>query len=234
MPGRVPPIGEDAPPPAGDRPPGEGPLLEEKLMAAQQAVDENPDDPFAHLGLALALMDAGEMEPAVGEMEVAQELAGEEIPEIYLEAGEAFMEREMWFFAASSYVQYARLAGDRVPPDLRERMELALYLAAEDNRLMELLPEGDDLGMGELLLVETLQARFQLFHNREPRAQLLINNVLRREPGYPPALLVQVELHLARDEHGEAVELLEQLIEREDVMPWVRELATFYFEELNK
>ena len=219
-------------PPPVDRPEEGSP--DDPVFLAQQVVDENPEDPFAHLGLALALMDVGEMEPAVGEIEVAQGLAGEEIPEIYLEAGEAFMEREMYFFAASSYVQYARLAGDRVPPDLRERMELALYLAAEDNRLMELLPGEDELDPAGLLLVETLQARFQLYHNREPRAQLLINNVLRREPGYPPALLVQVEIHWARDEIEPAVEILEQLVERDDVMPWVQELAAFYLEELRQ
>ncbi len=225
------PSGQDAPPPE-PRPQDEGPRPDGPVFAAQQAVDENPDDPFAHLGLAMALLDAGELDPAIGEMDIAQDLAGQEFPEIYLEAGEAFMAREMWFFAAGSYVRFARMVEGDTPPDVRERMEFALYLAAEDNRLMEMLPGEEELDPVGLLLVETIQARFHLFHDRLPRAQLLVNNVLRREPGYPPAMLLQAEIHLAREEFGPAAEILEELVGRADVNPWVRDLARFYLEEM--
>jgi hypothetical protein len=60
----------------------------------------------------------------------------------------------------------------------------------------------------------------------------LVNNVLRREPGYPPAMLLQAEIHLAREELGPAVEILEELVGRADVNPWVRDLARFYLEEM--
>jgi serine/threonine protein kinase len=207
-----------------DQPPVDSPGLPPQIEAAQRLVDENPEDPFAHLELAAALYDVGELDAANETMRVAQDLAGGERPEFHLAAGDLLIEREQWFLAASMYMRFMQAVDEPPPPDVRDRMEAAIYLAAQDGRVEELLDNLGELDRGEQLLMDTVRGRINLYQERIPLAQVAVNNILRREPDYPPALLLQAEILLAQAEPVPAVEILEQLINT-DGPPWVAFVA---------
>ncbi len=203
--------GISSPVPPLDRPSGDSPGTTPQIASAQKVVDENPEDPFAHLELAAAYLDAGDISTATEIMGMAQELAGGENPEFFLAAGDLLMSRDQWFLAASMYLRLTRASDRPIPPDVRDRLEGAVYRAAEDGRVGELLDSVGELTREEQLLVDTVRGRMNLFQGRVPLAQVAVNNILRREPDYAPALLLQAEIHRSQGDIPPAVELLERL-----------------------
>lgn len=202
------------------------------VEAARQAVREHPDDPFAHLDLAMALLDIGQVDEAQAAMQEAQALAGEDNPDFYLAAGDQFAERELWVFAAGMYVHLAALEDGRLPSDVKERMELSIYRAAEDTGARLAFIAGDQVRGIDPLLIDVARARFQLYQGKPVVAQGILDGVLERQPDYPPAQLLQAEILLGTDEPEPAVELLEMLVRREEPPHWVRMAAEFMLGEI--
>ncbi len=217
--------GVDQPPPDA-LPPGD------PIAAAIQRVEENPEDPFARLELALLLWEQGNTSEIQGLMEEAAELAGEDNVDFYLTAGHELFAREMWLFAATAYLRAAEAAPRGLPPEDRDRIELAVYLAAEDPGARVIFNPADRYAGVNFLLIDTARARFQLYQGNPPLAQAMLDTVLEREPEFRPAHLLQAELHLSQGEVDPAIEILDRLIHTEEPPVWVRAVAETILSEL--
>jgi hypothetical protein len=227
-------VGEFEPPGASQGGEEPRPIPEGALAEAEHAVSDNPDDPFAHLEFAMALLDAERLEGAQKELEVAEELAGGENIDFYLAAGEMLAQNERWFFAALVYLRLVNNFPGDLPPDVVEQVEYAVYQASEDEGARSMFVAGERMKGINPLLVETARARFQLYHGRIEMAQNIVEELLRREPEYRPAQLVQAEILFGFEQDDQAIEIVNRLVEEEAPPFWVTEVARFIQEEFRR
>ena len=112
------PEGPEPPPPRQEDVPPE-------VREARRRADENPEDPFAQLELALAYWDADMQRPAYENLNHAADLAAGDI-DFLIEAGHQFHMREAWIASAAMYLRVHKHIGFR--GDVPEEVVMNLSL----------------------------------------------------------------------------------------------------------
>ena len=210
-------------PPPPTRSIQEDPNLQAAFDEALGRVENNPDDPTAHLELAMAYLDMQMPSEAEEEFALSEELSGGN-PEYYMVAGDMLASREMWLPALEQYFKILQMDTGEEDQGFQEKFRQTLYHAAVNPNAEELLFGSDPNDFGPLyarLLIPTARARFTLFHRNPEEALRIINLVLENETKSPESHLVKAEILFAMDQREEAQEILQNLID-ERTPPWVK------------
>ena len=233
-------VPDSSTPPAVDTAPTEvlSDVPESEASAIDRAivhVEANPDDPYAHLALAQAYWEAGRVDEAAAAIEAVFEL-GSEDPDFYVQLGDYFYDRELWFEAVETYLVAAGLNGNVVPSPVRPRLERAIYNAAIDDRVEDgtLLGRDSKIRGIEPTLLMVARSR-RLFYGDQPQAareQLLL--VFEDQPDYAPGLLLEAELLIASGETEAGRTLLERLVAGDITPNWVSIQARAFLFQLDQ
>jgi serine/threonine protein kinase/Flp pilus assembly protein TadD len=195
-----------------------------EVAAARERVTQNPNDPDAHLDLALALWDAKETRPAFDELTQAFTLAGPENKEFLNKAGEKFMRREAWLPAASAYLRLASTFGKDVPPDVRGNLHESVYKAAEQPEAQNSLIF-DRLQKVDEPMYVVARGRYALFQGNPEEAMKLTDEADALQPGMHEVMMLRAEIALKTNNKEEAAKLLTALTSDPATPEWIRIMA---------
>lgn len=193
-----------------------------EIAAALLKVQQNPNDPDAHLALSLAYLDARLQRESLESLNQAANLAGQDRP-FFLRAALEFSSREAWIPAAAMYLRAIRTFGpnDTVPAEITEDFHEAVYKAAETEELPLYLPF-DSIERTEQPLGLVARGRWALFNGEVPDARFVLNQVKRLKPNYPEATLLEAEINMKDQRFAEARQLLTILSADLSNPDWIR------------
>ncbi len=186
----------------------EGPP-EGAIPSAWQLVNDDPNNPEAHLELAKALATEGDLAPAKSE---------------FMKASELYMEQANYVSAAESLVKGLELTEASPGDDLRisNILSQALFLGAESggmfpaiDALYEISPEWTPL--------EALDARSLLYEGQAGVAEGMLNRVLEASPEDILANAVMIDVLHQSGNNEEALRLTNKLLQRPRTPLWLNE-----------
>ncbi|KAA3642303.1 MAG: serine/threonine protein kinase [Chloroflexi bacterium] len=241
-----PPVVDAPPDDRPDNPPPDGEpqdiledqFYQEQLDDALANLEENPEDPGAYLWAAVAFIDVGDEQSATEIFEQGAVLFGED-PGYFFGAGDLLLDR---YYGIPALEMYGRgvesSGGDRLPPELRDRIQQALYFAAEDDNAPAFF-ENLDLQPGPeqpvpANMLDAIAARVTLYFDTPEAANAEIDEVLQRDGNLPVARLVKAEILLNLGAIGEAEEILQRLLGGPSMQSWIRSEAEFFLSILDQ
>lgn len=185
---------------------------------ARQAVNKNPNDPIAHVNLAIAYWDEGKTQEAKNTAYHAFDLTeGDSV--LYKEIGDIFAERQVWLFAAQAYLLSNKNAKAN-DGNLYDLISEAVYFAAFEDEALELL--GDPrLGFDSLVL-DLVEVRHYMEKGELDKAEDLLMSVLEQKPDMLVAHLLEADLLRARGEFEAAHEVLLEMQRSGDIPDWIK------------
>ncbi|MFZ5912129.1 MAG: protein kinase domain-containing protein [Chloroflexota bacterium] len=203
--------------------PGEMPPA---VQEAQRKVDENPEDPVAHLELALAFWDANMPRSAYETLNHAAELARGDRG-FLIEAGNRFHERQAWIASATMYFRFIKQAGPdgEVPEEVRNNFHEAVYKAAPQPELEITLPFVEEVLKLDEPIGLVAQSRFSYYNGRPEDAWAYLNQVKRLKPGFFEASLLEGEYMVNEKRYEEANAILQPLTADPAAPEWIRVMA---------
>jgi len=201
------------------------PLLPAEVLAAQQKVKENPDNPDAQLDLALAFWSAEMRNASYDALSKVINLVGPDNEAFYIQAGEKFASIEGWLPAAAMYFQPVKNYGiGEVPETLEVPFHEALYKGSETRDASDVLPF-DKLAQADQPIALIVQARNTFYLGRIDEANTFLNQVKRLSPNMPEAFLLEAEFASLTDKPNEARLIANGLIADLSAPTWVRSFA---------
>ncbi|MEW6716350.1 MAG: protein kinase [Chloroflexota bacterium] len=192
------------------------------LEEAGRRVEENPDDPYAHLDLALALWKDGQSQEALRFLNKAIELAGEDF-RFFLQAGDSVAEHQLWLMASDMYLHMARYAPGELSIELETKLFQSLYLAAEDSRVIELFSR-NNVEAVDPFMFSVVKTRYELYNGDIDVAGMELDEILKQNPDSPEARLLYAEYLLKRGKIEEAKAILTELYSGE-APDWIQREA---------
>ncbi len=228
----LPPLPEDPTPP----PPFDEPEVDEELEELIRRVEEDPENPYLRLDLAIAFLDRGMEEEASITFEEAVALAGDDF-EFFMTAGNMLSDRgrERWLLALHMYIQAAVLHGEPVPPEWIENISRTLFMSAKFEEAMGVY---DDISREEIdpvfvQMIDVARARFLFLHHEPDAAREMIDEILEVHPQFPIARLLNAEMLIRSGEVEEARAILQELSEQERVFGWIKMMARRLLDEID-
>lgn len=225
--GPVPTQEVEEPPPDEEKKPGEA-ALRRKLDKALAMVEENPEDPFARLELALIYLQLGEMEAAQAEYDKGADLAGTD-PVYFVQAGDRLNDLGFWVESLEAYATAIDLGIEFDNPDFQRNFRETMYFVSITPEIEpHLFPEdfGEDSPQSNYPPFYVARARYTLYHGGAEDALEMIEEVQERFPEFnlPEADLVEADALIKLGRADEAREILQNLT-GSPVPPWVKEEA---------
>jgi serine/threonine protein kinase len=210
--------------PRSEQPPPERDEHPPEVQEAQRIAEENPEDPFAQLELALAFWDAGIQRPAYETLNHAADMAGDNV-EFLIEAGNQFHVRQGWIASAAMYLRaQKRLRGD-VPEEVITNFHEAVYMAAPNPELETTYPLIDEIMRIDQPIGLVAQARHAFYNGKFDEAQVLLNQVNQLMPNMFEANLLEAEMAVIEERFDAANLLLQPLMADLGVPLWIRVMA---------
>lgn len=204
------------------------------LTAAQTAVAANPEDPYAQLDLAAALLDSGQRLPAQRAYEQGVTLAGED-PEFSLLAGDMFLSREVWPQAVELYGRALSYGADPFTPGLADKVHQALFFAGADPAFVSLATDEDFTLTAPFsqAVLEAARARYALYVLEDAEgAANRVQAALALEPDNPAVQLAQAEILHTSGDTPAAQRILTALVAADSEAPaWVKVTARRWLNE---
>jgi len=184
------------------------------IPSAWQWVNENPDNPEAHLELAQVLAAEGELQPAKSE---------------FTRASELYLDQANYIGAAESLVIGLELIGAKPESDMRVSNLLAqsLFLGAESG---EMFPAIDALyGISpDWEPLEALDARSLLYAGEGGIAVSMLDQLLATSPQDMLANAVMIDVLHQEGKNEQALQLTNKLLLRPRTPPWLNEFLQGY------
>lgn len=189
---------------------------------AMQAVDEKPNDPIAHLQLALAYQQAQMSEQAQEEFSNVEKLAGSDEDFLWNSARQAAA-GEAWLGAArlalfAAEVHYA--ANGSLPDDLSTLLHETVYKAAKD-KLAGTYLLVDRLAAIDEPLARLFKARTTFLNGEQALGQQLLDELLTVKPDFIEAKLLQADFSARTGDDEQARLLLTELRNDPGTPGWV-------------
>jgi tRNA A-37 threonylcarbamoyl transferase component Bud32/tetratricopeptide (TPR) repeat protein len=207
--------------PAQQTPPPAPPT---QLVAPTQPPAES--DPAAQLRLALAAWQQKDMARSMEAVKSAADTAGNN-NDFLLAAGQQLFDAQHFVGAAFMYGragQNLKNNNQPIPPELRERVEQSYYFGAEMDGLPLYLPfdvvQKSEPGIGFMA-----QARYATLRGNLEIAKRSLDELLKTQPDWPVAKLVQAEYLQKTGKLLEARQMLTDLTTLPDTPPWVKDQA---------
>ena len=199
------------------------------LDEAQERVEEEPDNPLAHVELAIALLDAGENDQGRAELDAARRLAGND-GRFYSSAGRMLAQQRYMLYAAEDFSTAVNLS-----PAPAEELIIALkqtmYMAASDQEFGDFL-EKADLARLEPEFVEIVRGRYLLLVKEDVTgAAKIARQFTTGEIKFYEVKLLEAEIIWNQGNKIEARNKLKVLSQDQAAPQWVRTLAEMIIHE---
>lgn len=219
-------------PPLEPGPPGPTPIkpkqadLPPEVKEAQRVADANPGDPAAQLGLALAFWDAGRQRPAYETLNLAADLAGDNVG-FLMDAGRQFHERQAWFCSASVYLRVLEKPepGGDVLDEASNNFHEAVYMAAPMPEFETMMPPMDEILRVDKPIGMVGQARRAFLTGRHMEGKEILDQIKQFNPDFPEASLLEAEIAMNENRFDNARQILSALIDKPETPAWVRVMA---------
>jgi serine/threonine protein kinase len=197
--------------------------LPPEVREAQRIAEENPDDPFAQLELALAFWDAGKQRPAYETLNHAAEMAGGN-RDFLIKAGEQFHVRQAWIASAAMYLRFIKSAGpgEEIPDEIRTNFHEAVFMAAPQPELEVTYPLIEEILKVDQPIGLVAQSRHAYYNGKLDEGRAILNQVQRLKPGLFEASLLEAEYAVIEERYEEANLILQPLVADLDVPEWIR------------
>ena len=206
-------------------PPPIGQEETDKLEDARAWVKDDPDNPYAHLELAIALLEENpeDREAIQKEIITIEKIGGDDI-NLYESAGYEFMGREFWGGAAIMFLR----AAENIPANAGEENIFLLEALSESVYKTSALPVSKNLDhllerLSEInpTLMQVAQARHEFYYGDKKEAQRILGEAKREAPHSLEASLLKAEMHIQQSEYEEARKVLESLWENPILPDWI-------------
>jgi tetratricopeptide (TPR) repeat protein len=202
------------------------PEVLEGLALAVDRVDQNPDDPYAHVQLAAAYLDA-EM-PELAQESMTQALvAGGQDEQFLWYACQQMETRQAWLLAARACVAAVELReqdGLDLPLDQLSLFHEVLYRAAKNPNLIAFFTM-ERLSPIDEPMAYVVKARYLLYNGDSVEAQATLDALLQIKPDMPEAFLLQAEFAARAGNRAEAQRWIDELQASPGVQDWMRQEA---------
>jgi len=212
VPAGQPPV--DQPPPPADQPNGPQSEADEHLNMALEAWHEN---------------DLGRSMDEVNQLVNLNTDRGDYL----IDAGIRLFDAGQYMGAAYVFVRAAQNFKDRnqpLPADMRDRLEASFYFAAAMDEFPLYLPL-DALRENDPALAFFAQSRFALLHGNMEIARRDLDELLRIQPDWHLAQLLNADVMFAEGNLLEPRRILQDLMQSPHVPDWVREQADILLNE---
>lgn len=213
---------EPLPPEQADLPP--------EVQEARRKADQNPEDPFAQLDLALVFWDADMQRPALETLNHAADLGSENI-DFLIEAGNQFHTREAWIASAAMYLRAHKRVGVRgdVPEEIVMNFHEAVFKAAPNPELEVTYPLIDEIMRVDQPIGLVAQARHAFYNGRFDDAQVALNKVKQLAPNMYETILLEGEMGVVEERYESAKLQLQPLMADLNAPEWIRVMAEVLF-----
>jgi len=196
------------------------------IVAAREAVQNNPADPYAHLELSLALWDDGQTEASVEALAQASNLAGPNNETFFIDAAERFKERDAWVPAAGMYMRITGVRrSEEMPDEIRDGLHEAVYRAASEKD-MPLFVFFERVDNFDLPLGYITRGRYALYNGNLDDAKLQLSNAEKIRSDMYEAFLLRAEIELKVGSQVRGRNILISLSSDLGAPAWVREMAS--------
>jgi serine/threonine protein kinase len=225
----------EEPNPEEPQPPPPGPVedVPPEVQEARRRADENPEDPFARLELALIYWDVGMQRPAFDALNHAAELGAGDI-DFLIHAGNEFQMREAWIASAAMYLRvYKRigLQGD-VPEEIVMNLHEAIYKAAPNPELEVTYPLIEEIMRVDQPIGLVAQARHAFYNGRFDDAQVALNKAKQLAPNMFEVSLLEAEMDVIEERFDAAKLRLQPLMADQDAPEWIRIMAEVFYVQI--
>ena len=199
-----------------------------EIRDAIKGVELKPDDPFAHLRLAMAYWDAERPRLAYQSLNRAADLAGQD--QAFLrQAAEQFARREAWIAAALMYQRALSTQPDgQVSVELLNQYHEAVYKASASSEDLALYLPFDIIAKVDEPIALIAEGRFNLHRGDNAKAREFLERARGSKPTMPEVTLLDAEIFIKEGKKDEARQLLEQLMANPNTPEWIRALADTY------
>ena len=201
--------------------------LTPEILESLHGVEQNPNDPYAHLRLSLAYWDAGQPRRAYEALSKGAELAGRD-QDYFLKAADEFAKREAWVAAASMYQRsILSQSGGETPEALLNSYHEAVYRASASEELPLYLPF-DSIAKVDQPIAFIAEGRYNLHRGDNALAREFLERARRSKPAMPEVTLLDAEIYIKEGRKPEARQLLNTLMASLDTPEWIRAFADKY------
>jgi serine/threonine protein kinase len=195
------------------------------IAAAQALVNQYPNDPNAHLQLALALYVAGQKVDAEEEVSTLETMLKGEVA--FWDAAQQFADHGAWLPAARLRIDAVAglpQRGKNLPLKLRDPFHMAVYRATSDQDAGTYLPY-DKLSGIDPNMALLAKARYAFYFQSQGQGQSLLNQLLQTDPSMPEAQLLQAEFDARTGQYAAARLYLMQVNNNPATTQWIRAAA---------
>ncbi|MCP4142562.1 MAG: protein kinase [Chloroflexi bacterium] len=214
----LPPLNEE-----GEAPLPMGEETHPEIIDARKDVGKNPDDPYAHRDLALALLDYSDRKNQLiyKELTTAADLAGDDI-EFLDETGFALMDRGAFTASAAMFFRAVEISLEQGEDTewLLYHFHETVYKAASQPEMPNYLPF-EEIGKIDEPMMLVAQARHIFYHGDPEEAIGFLNEVKRIKPDFSEAILLEGEIHVRRRNPDKARQAFEILLENPETPEWI-------------
>ncbi|RMD65112.1 hypothetical protein D6833_03425, partial [Candidatus Parcubacteria bacterium] len=196
------------------------------IEEAKQKVDENPDDPRAHLLMAEAMLEAGEYKGVDDEMRQVAELgarAGD--PAVFFDAAELLRRYQADIYALDFYLLGIEASGGKMDQAMHDLLFETAYLAATEPEAEEHFADLKRQYDIDPFILDVSLARFVLLHDDLAVADELLHTLMEAYPGAPEVDLLLGEFYALSGDSEKARDIFASLIERQGIPKWVQGMA---------
>jgi tRNA A-37 threonylcarbamoyl transferase component Bud32 len=183
-------------------------------------------DADTHLNLALEAWQNNDLKRSMDEVNLMVSL-GPDRNDFLVEAGTELFDAGQYIGAAAVYGRVAqnyKNNNQMLPPELRERLEPSFYFAVEMDDVPIYIPL-EILQRDDPPLAFFATSRYGLLHGDMDAAHQNLDQLLRVQPGWPMAQLLNAEILMHDGKQQEAHRILQELINSPRAQEWVKEQA---------
>ncbi len=203
-----------------------------QITAAMDTVAKNPNDPDAHLGLSIALMDAKQIRPAMDELTQAAKLAGPNNEEFFLKAADKFSARGNWVAATSMYLHLLPMYQNKsMSKELENNYHEAVYKSAEHKDLPFFVPF-ERIDKANLSLGYIARGRYALYNGSLEDAKTQLAKAQKENANTYEASLLKAEIEMKSGNQAEANNILLSLPPDPRTPEWIRLMAENYLKTI--
>lgn len=198
-----------------------------EVLEARRTVEQNPDDPFAKLDLALAYWQADMPRLAYETLNEAANQAERGDAGFFIEAGNRSMAHEAWLAAAGMYTRAIKILngqGEKVPEEVFVNFHESVFKASPQPEIEIYLPF-EEIARIDQPIALVAQARNAYYNGRLDDGRVLLSQVKRLKPGLAEATLLEAEFAITESRFEEARLMLLPLVSDLSNPEWIRIMA---------
>jgi len=208
------------------------PSLQRTLIAAQNWLNSEPENPLVYLELANVYLEAKMVSEAERLFRIGVTKAGTD-PVFFIKAGDGFLEHQSWLMATRMYLQAINLTTDPATQELMNKLNQTLYLAASTPNFDGFLNR-EKLDMLQIEMIDLVSARHILYTGDVSRTQDMVNAIKASYPDFREVELLEAEIYIKNGDNQNARKILQNLARESTPALWVRQVSRYIIHNVIK